>query len=232
MPDLSPLQDILILLGLALANAVLFSRLRQSPIVGYLVTGMLVGPYGFNLIKGIHEVEVMAEIGVILLLFTIGLEFSVGRILRLKGLMLKSGTTQVFGTIIVVFILLRLTGLPTTAALGLGMALALSSTAIVLKLLLERGEIDSAHGRISLSVLLYQDLAVIFFILALPLLAGDAGDVSPLKLLAGVALMGGLFVFSRYLLQPLLRSVLRTRLPEIFRLTILALVFPAELGDS
>ena len=81
MADFSALRDILILLSLALVNAWLFSRLKQSPIVGYLVTGLLIGPYGFHLIKGIHEVEIVAEFGVILLLFTIGLEFSYSRII-------------------------------------------------------------------------------------------------------------------------------------------------------
>lgn len=89
MPDLTLLQDILILICLALANAYLFSRLRQSPIVGYLVTGLVVGPYGFHLIGAAHEVEIVAEIGVILLLFTIGLEFSYSRIMLLKKLLLR-----------------------------------------------------------------------------------------------------------------------------------------------
>ena len=98
MLDLSVLREIFVLLTLALVNAWLFSRLKQSPIVGYLVTGLLVGPYGFHLVKGIHEVEIVAEIGVILLLFTIGLEFSYSRIIRLKGLLLKAGTTQLAAT--------------------------------------------------------------------------------------------------------------------------------------
>ena len=95
MHQLSALQDILVLLGLALFNAWFFSKLRQSPIVGYLVTGLLIGPYGFHLIKSVHEVEMVAEAGVILLLFTIGLEFSYQRIKRLKTLLMSAGFTQV-----------------------------------------------------------------------------------------------------------------------------------------
>ncbi|ALC17262.1 potassium transporter KefB [Desulfuromonas soudanensis] len=224
MPELSLLQDILTLLGVALASAWLFSRLNLSPIIGYLVSGMLVGPYGFSLISGVHEVEIMAEIGVIMLLFTIGLEFSFTRILRLKGLMFKCGLTQVLLTGALVFAGALWLGLSTRTAAVLGMALALSSTAIVLKLLMERGEVDSAHGRVSLAVLLFQDLAVILFLVVLPLLGGTGGEFSPVGIVRTAGLLVGLFVFSRYLLQPLLRSILRTRAPELFRLTILALI--------
>ncbi|MBE0502303.1 MAG: cation:proton antiporter, partial [Desulfuromonadales bacterium] len=224
MHDLLFLRDLLVLLGLALTNAFLFSKLRLSPIIGYLVTGLLVGPSGFFPISSVTEVEVIAEVGVILLLFTIGLEFSIGRIARLKGLMLKSGLAQVLLTTGLVFCVSLLFHLDWRPALALGMALALSSTAIVLKLLLESGEVDAAHGRASLAILLCQDLCVIGFLLLLPLLGGDFVQPSLLGLLRSVALLGGLFLFARHLLQPLLRVVLRTRSAEIFRLMILTLV--------
>ena len=102
MHDLSALQDILILLALAIANAWFFSKLKQSPIVGYLVTGLLIGPYGFHLLKNLREIEKVAEVGVILLLFTIGLEFSYKRIARLKNLLMTAGTVQVVTTSVAV----------------------------------------------------------------------------------------------------------------------------------
>ena len=224
MTDLSILQDLLILLGLALASAWLFSRLRQSPIVGYLVTGLVIGPYGLHLVRGVHQVEVMAELGVILLLFTIGLEFSFSRLLRLKGLMLRCGGTQVVLTILLVWAAGRFAGLTPGACWALGMAFALSSTAIVLKLLMEQGAVDTAHGRVALATLLFQDLCVVLFILLLPLLGGAAKGVTPGALIEALALLAGLFGFSRYLLQPLLRGVLRTRSAELFRITVLVLV--------
>jgi CPA2 family monovalent cation:H+ antiporter-2 len=224
MPDLSVLREVFILLTLALANAWLFSRLRQSPIVGYLVTGLLVGPYGFHLVKGIHEVEIVAEVGVILLLFTIGLEFSYSRIMRLKGLLLKAGTVQLAATALAVGLGTLLLGESWQSAAGLGMAMALSSTAIVLKLLLERGEIDSAHGRIALGILLFQDLCVILFLVALPLLGSRPQTFSAWTVAHAALIMGTLYVFVRHLLTPLLRGILRTRAPELFRLTILVLV--------
>jgi CPA2 family monovalent cation:H+ antiporter-2 len=224
MSELTALQDILILLGLALANAYIFSLLRQSPIVGYLTTGLLVGPYGFHLIKGIHEVELVAEVGIILLLFTIGLEFSYTRILRLKKILLSAGTTQVISTGVVVFFIARICGEPRTSAIILGMAMALSSTAIVLKLLLERGEVDAAHGRTALGILLFQDLCIILFIVALPLFSGNDHAFTLWALAKTGVILGGLYLFVRRLLKPLLRIILRTRAPELFRLTIIAVV--------
>jgi CPA2 family monovalent cation:H+ antiporter-2 len=224
MPDFSVLREIFILLALALANAWLFSRLRQSPIVGYLVTGLLVGPYGFHLVKGIHEVEIVAEVGVILLLFTIGLEFSYSRIMRLKALLLKAGTVQLVITSSVVCLGTMLLGENWQSAAGLGMAMALSSTAIVLKLLLERGEVDSAHGRVALGILLFQDLSVILFLVALPLLGSQPQAFSPWTIGHAALIMGTLYLFARHLLNPLLQGILRTRSPELFRLTILVLV--------
>jgi K+:H+ antiporter len=224
MTEIVFLQDMLILLALALANAWLFSRLKQSPIIGYLAAGMLVGPYGFHLIQGLHEVEVLAEIGVILLLFTIGLEFPFARILRLRRLMLIGGTAQVALSIPLVWAGCRLLGLTNGAAWALGMALALSSTAIVLKLLIEQGEMDTIHGRVSLAILLVQDLCVVFFLVLLPFLTQGAGQFSWLAVLNAIGLMGGLSLFVRYLLKPLLRGVLRTSSPELFRLTLLTLV--------
>ncbi len=224
MTELVLLRDTVVVLALALLNAFLFSKVRLSPVIGYLVTGMLVGPYGFNVIRETHEVELLAEIGVVLLLFTVGLEFSFSRILRLRGLMLKSGLTQILLSGLFVYGCALGLGLGPRAAGVLGMALALSSTAIVLKLLFEAGEIDAAHGRISLAILLFQDLSVVVFLLALPLVAGTVQTISIERIAETVALLGGLFIFSRYLLQPLLRVVLRTRIQELFRLTVLTLV--------
>jgi CPA2 family monovalent cation:H+ antiporter-2 len=224
MHDFLFLRDILVLLGLAVFNAYLFSRLRLSPIIGYLVTGLLVGPFGFHLISSVDDVEIMAEVGVILLLFTIGLEFSITRIIRLKGPMLKSGLVQVVLTTGLVFVAAIFFNIDWRSALALGMALALSSTAIVLKLLLEGGDIDAVHGRISLAVLLCQDLCVIVFLLLLPLLGDDFVQPSLFSLMRSVVLLGGLFLFARHLLQPLMRGVLETRSAELFRLMILTLV--------
>ncbi|MCD6526010.1 MAG: cation:proton antiporter [Desulfuromonas sp.] len=224
MSDHLFLIDLLILLVLALGSALLFTRIHLSPIIGYLVSGVIAGPYGLHLIKNIHEVEVIAEFGVILLLFTIGLEFSISRLLRLKYLLMAGGLSQLLLCCAAFIGLGSLFGLGIKTSIPLAMALALSSTAIVLKMLSERGEIDTLHGRMSLGILLAQDLAVVFFLVALPLLAGQDLTFS-IKEIAKVALLlSGLLVFSRFLLQPILHSILKARSQELFRITILTLI--------
>ena len=154
MSDHQFLFDLLILFALALAGGLLFARLRLSPIIGYLFSGMIADPYGLHLIRNINEVEVIAEFGVILLLFTIGLEFSVTRLFRLKSLLLTGGLAQMLLSGAAFIGLGLLCGLEIKTSIPLAMALVLSSTAIVLKLLSERGEMDTAHGRMSLGILL------------------------------------------------------------------------------
>jgi CPA2 family monovalent cation:H+ antiporter-2 len=224
MSDHQFLFDLLILFALALGSALIFTRLRLSPIIGYLASGMIAGPYGLHLITNVSEVEVIAELGVILLLFTIGLEFSVTRLLRLKRLLVAGGLAQMLLCGAAFIGLGVLYGLDIKTAIPLAMALSLSSTAIVLKLLSERGEMDTAHGRMSLAILLAQDLAVVFFLVSLPLLAGQDPAFSLWNIAKVALLLGGLLVFSRYLLQPVLLNILKSRSQELFRLTILALV--------
>jgi CPA2 family monovalent cation:H+ antiporter-2 len=225
MHDLTILRDLLILLLLALVNAYIFSRIRISPIVGYLLTGCLVGPFGLHLVSSLDAVDNMAEIGVILLLFTIGLEFSFNRILMLKDLMFKSGTTQILLSGVLIFGGAIYLGLPVRTAIVIGFALAISSTAIVLRILQERGEVDSAHGRTVLAILLFQDLGVIIFIVLMPfIVASGKIDINYFALLRSALILGGLFLTARYLLRPLLRRLMLTRSAELFRLTVLVLV--------
>jgi|LGVE01.1.fsa_nt_gb CPA2 family monovalent cation:H+ antiporter-2 len=224
MAEHSFLLELLILLVLALGSALIFTRLRLSPIIGYLVSGMIAGPYGLHLIQNVKDVGAIAEFGVILLLFTIGLEFSVSRLMRLKHLILGGGLAQMaLSGAALIGVALAL-GVQMKAAIPLAMALALSSTAIVLKLLNERGQIDTVHGRMALGILLAQDLAVVFFLIALPLIAGQALSFSLIAFSKVAALLIGLFIFSRFLLQPLLLSILKSRSQELFRITILALI--------
>ena len=223
MLEIPLLQDLLVLLILALANALLFNKLRQSPLIGYLATGILAGPFGLHLIARPEDVEIIAEIGVILLMFTIGLEFSFSKLLRLKGIMIKGGLTQVLLTMVMVLLVCQAFAIPLPGAMALGMALSLSSTAIILKLLMERGEIDSPHGRLSLAILLFQDLCVILFLIGLPLLKGDGLHLSLPVIGKGIGLMLLLLVFVYFGLDRLLRVMVATRAPELFRLTVIGL---------
>lgn len=224
MTEHSFLLELLILLVLALGSALIFTRLRLSPIIGYLVSGMIAGPYGLHLIQNVKDVGAIAEFGVILLLFTIGLEFSVSRLMRLKHLILGGGLAQMALSGAALIAVALALGVQMKTAIPLAMALVLSSTAIVLKLLNERGQIDTVHGRMALGILLAQDLAVVFFLIALPLIAGQALSFSLIAFSKVAALLLGLFIFSRFLLQPLLLNILKSRSQELFRITILALI--------
>ncbi|GAB4164345.1 MAG: monovalent cation:proton antiporter family protein [Geothermobacteraceae bacterium] len=218
------LADLLILLGLALAVAWGCSRLRQSPVVGYLIAGIILGPSGLHLIANEAQVALAAELGVILLLFSIGLEFSPGRLLRFKTLLLRGGTVQTLATGLALFVLLWIAGLSTATAATLAMALTLSSTAVVLKLFQEQGSTDSPHGRASLAILLAQDILVVFFMVLLPVLAGRQTGFAPLEILKALLLLVGLVLFARKGLNPLLKAILATRARELFRICILFIV--------
>lgn len=219
------LLDLLVVFGLSIGVILLGHGLKVPPVVGFLLTGMLAGPSGLGLVGAAHEVELLAEVGVILLLFTIGLEFSLSELTRLRRTVLAAGGLQVGLTIAAVGGLAALAGMDHGQAVFLGFLAALSSTAIVLKLYQERQEIEAPHGRVALSVLVLQDLLIVPMVLLVPFLAGRAGSLGPaLGLLAlkaaGVAAL--LFVAARKLAPLLLRLVLRTRSRELFLLTVLA----------
>ena len=173
MPHSFPLlQDLLILLAVSVPIAFLFHRLRVPTIVGFMITGVLIGPYGLGLIRNAEGIELMAEIGVALLLFTIGLEFSLRRLLEMKRLVLLGGTLQVVVSILVVTLITYELGRPLRQAIFFGFLFALSSTAIVLKAYIDRAEIDAPHGRAAVGILLFQDLSIVPMMLTIPILSG------------------------------------------------------------
>ena len=171
--ELSALRDLVIIFALSIGILLLSHRLRLPPIVGLLLTGVIVGPYGFGLVHDIEVVESLAEVGIILLLFTIGIEFSLHTLLSLKRIVGIAGTLQVGLSMAAAYATARLLGRSGGEAVLWGFLVALSSTAIVLKLLGERGETDSPHGRIAVGVLILQDLSVVPMMFLLPLLAGS-----------------------------------------------------------
>ena len=157
----SVLFDVLILLLTALVLGVVCERLRQSPILGYLAAGTLLGPNALQFISSASEVSALAELGVALLLFTIGLEFSWHRLRRLGAAALGGGTAQVIVTMGLGTATALFFGMSWRTALAIGAIVALSSTTIVLRLLVSRAEIESIHGRHALGILLIQDVAVV-----------------------------------------------------------------------
>src|SRR5918992_4612380 len=173
--DLPALRDLVIIFGLSIGILLLSHRLRLPSVVGLLLTGVIVGPYGLGLVHDIEAVESLAEVGVVLLLFTIGIEFSLKALLSLKRIVGIAGSLQVGLTTATTYAAARFLGRSDAEALLWGFLVTLSSTAIVLKLLAERGETDSPHGRIAVGVLILQDLSVVPMMLLVPGLAGAGG---------------------------------------------------------
>ena len=226
--DLSALRDLVIIFGLSIGILLLSHRLRLPSVVGLLLTGVIVGPYGLRLVHDIEVVESLAEVGVILLLFTIGIEFSLHALLSLKRIVGIAGTLQVGLSIITTYTTARLLGRSDGEAVLWGFLVALSSTAIVLKLLGERGETDSPHGRIAVGVLILQDLSVVPMMFLLPLLAGTAtGAKASLGwvIVKAVMIVAAVLVSARLVIPPLLHQVVRTRSHELFVLSIVVICF-------
>ena len=221
------LNDILIIILLSVVVLYLCHRLRLPIIVGFLLTGVIAGPHGFGLVREIEAVKTLAEIGVVLLMFTIGMEFSLRSLLRIGKTVLLGGSVQLLLTILVGFGAARFFGYGCKEAIFAGFLLSLSSTAIVLKTLQDRAEIESPHGNTALGILIFQDMAAIPMMLLVPLLAGsiDNGGASPTMLLAktvGIVLL--VPVMSKWVAPWIFFSIAKTRSRELFLITTIAMV--------
>jgi CPA2 family monovalent cation:H+ antiporter-2 len=219
------LLDLLILFGFAALVAVVLQRARQSTIVAYLLTGMLVGPSGLGLITNREAIELMAEIGVVLLLFTIGIEFSLKKLLKMRQVVLGAGSRQVVLTIVVSLAVALLLGYPWRQSFLWGFLIAASSTAIVLKLLFDRRELESPHGRAILGVLLFQDLCVVPMMAVIPALTAATASVAlsiVVALAKSLAVVALILLAARYFFPPLWRHIVFLRNKEIF---LLATIF-------
>jgi CPA2 family monovalent cation:H+ antiporter-2 len=197
--------------------------------VGFLLTGILTGPYGLGLIKAVHEVEILAEVGVVLLLFTIGIQFSLARLLQIKKSVLMGGSIQVLLTLLVTFVMARQLGQPIGESTFMGFLIALSSTAIVLKLIQERAEVDSPHGRTTLGILIFQDIIIVPMILVAPLLAGATGDSGAVPVLIAkvIGIIGLVIVSAKWIVPQVLYQIARTRSQELFLLSVVVICLAA-----
>jgi CPA2 family monovalent cation:H+ antiporter-2 len=225
MHDLALLRDLVILVAAAIPVVAVAQRLGIPGVVAFLLTGVAIGPLGLRLIGDQRSVAGLAEVGVVLLLFTIGLELSLSRVARMGRLVLQGGGLQVLGTIALASMLALALGVPAPVAVLSGSLVALSSTAIVLRVLAERGELDTPQGRVVVAILLFQDLCVAPLMLAIPLLAGagtDAGSrLSDFTL--GLAALGLLAGGGRWLVPRVLDRIAALRNREIFTLSIVFL---------
>ena len=220
------LNDIVIIFGLAIAVLLICHRLRVPAVVGFLLTGIFVGPYGFGLVEAVHEVEILAEIGIVLLLFTIGIEFSFERILEIRKSVLMGGSFQVLLTFSATFLITRWFGQAFGEAVFFGFLVALSSTAIVLKIIQERAEVDSPYGRATLGILIFQDIIIVPMILLTPLLAGATGSLSEsvlLLLAKGIGIILLVIVSTKWIVPKVLYQIARTRNQEVFLLSVVVI---------
>lgn len=222
--------ELVVILALAAGILLLFRRFRLPGILAFILTGMIAGPHGWGWVKEVEEVEALAEIGVVFLLFVIGMEFSLKKLASLGKTVFLGGSLQVGLTIAAVGAVLHAFGVRTESALFIGFLVCLSSTAIVLRVLQEKGRMDSAPGRVATAILIFQDIIVVPMMLVTPLLAGQSQDITAdlLKLLGKMALLLVLvFLSGRYLVPRLLRAAIKGRGNELFIITIVVICFAA-----
>jgi CPA2 family monovalent cation:H+ antiporter-2 len=240
MHESSILRDLLILLAASLPIVYVSHRVRLPPLVGFLLTGLVIGPGAMGLIQDTQQVQVLAEFGVVLLLFTIGLDFSLARLMRMSRLALGCGSLQVVITLTLVTGVAHLAGLSTPPALVTGFVVALSSTAIVLKMLSDAAQIEAPHGRITVAVLLFQDLCIVPMMLLLPILQSpETLSLSSIGLTLAKAFLAivAVLILARIVLPVLLRRVVDLRSREIFVGTVVLVCLgtawtTAQLGFS
>jgi len=232
------LEQIAIFLAAAVVAVPIAQRLGLGSVLGYLIAGVAIGPWGLGLIAEVEQVLHIAEFGVVLLLFIIGLEMQPKRLWALRKTIIGLGGLQVGATALALAIAAAsVMNLPFAPAVVAGLALALSSTAFALQLLAERGELTARHGRAAFAILLFQDLAVIPILALLPLLTYGSESVSfvgaVLETAKIAAVLGAMVVGGHYLLRPIFRLVAATRMPEIFTaMTLLIVVGTAVVMEA
>ena len=235
---LSGLELTLFLLGAAVLGVVAFRMFQLPPMLGYLVAGIIIGPHGFGFAQDSESTHALAEFGVVFLMFSIGLEFSLPKLSAMRHIVFGLGVAQVLVTIVVAmafgwgvaYVLPQLADISWSAAFALGGALAMSSTAIVSKLLTERMELESEHGRRILGILLFQDLALVPLLIIVPALAKNSGNLlvtlawASIKALVVLAL---LLFFGQKLMRSWFQIVVKRRSQELFMLNLLLITLGA-----
>ncbi|MCY3955134.1 MAG: cation:proton antiporter [Nitrospira sp.] len=227
MDEFSALRDVIIIFSVSIAVVFLFQKLQLPSIAGFLVVGALVGPHGLNLISDLEQVHVLAEIGVMLLLFTIGLEFSLAKLKASKNLFFVGGPAQMFSVLLFFVVGAHLLDIDVNSAIFWGFLVTLSSTAIVLKALAERGESDSLHGRSTIGILIFQDLAIVPMMLMTPFLGTHGSEEGMGRILLALGqsltLVFLIVLAARVLVPKLLEHIVRAKSRELFLLTIVVL---------
>jgi CPA2 family monovalent cation:H+ antiporter-2 len=233
---------VVLLLGLSVLTVSIARRLHFPPILSYIIVGIIVGPGGFSFIESQENIALLAELGIVFLLFSIGLEFSLAQMNAMRNLVFGLGSLQVFITGGLVYLIGWMLGLDTNTNIVVASAFALSSTAIVIKQLTEQGEIQSRHGRSAVGTLIFQDIMAIPLLILIPALALSQGESSlgaslGMSFLKGLLVVGIMFLLGRYVLRPLFHEVASAKSTELFMLTVLLVAlgsaaFTEEIGLS
>ncbi|MFO7621544.1 MAG: monovalent cation:proton antiporter family protein [Bacteroidales bacterium] len=233
--ELAILKDIVLIFALSTLVNLVFTRFRIPTVMGYLLTGVIAGPHLLSLVSAGHQIELIAEIGVVLLLFTIGMEFSLKHLLKIRRIVFFGGFLQVSVTAGVFVVATHFYGIDWKAAAFFGFLLALSSSALVLKLLQERSELTSNYGRTVLGILIFQDLMVVPLILFSNILAGNSVNV-PVELLIMslkvIFILGLVYAGNKWLLPKLLHLIAMTKNQELFIMSIFLICFAVALLTS
>jgi len=233
--EIELLKDIVVVFALSVVVLFIFHRLKAPTIVGFLLTGILAGPQGLGLIHASDQVSDLAEIGVVLLLFTVGIEVSLKDLMKLKKYVLVGGSLQVLLTVLAVFFILLALGEPAGEAMLLGFLISLSSTAIVLRIIQKKEQFDSIYGRTTLGMLIFQDLAVVPMMLVVPLLPGAAQKVAASPLIVGAKALGLLIfviISAKWIMPRILYHIAKTQDRELFLLSIVAICFAVAWMSS
>ena len=229
MQEIEFLKVVVVIFGLASLVIFIFNKLKLPSVIGFLLTGIIAGPYALGFISDVEIIEVLAEIGVILLLFIIGMEFSIKKLLKIKNIVFIGGIMQVGITILVVMGILHFfTHVPYNQAVFVGFLVALSSTAIILKVLQENDQVESHHGKISLGILIFQDLIIVPMMLFIPFLSGENANIGSellLLLVKTIALLGVTFIFARWFIPYVLHKIAVSNSQELFLIAIIVIGF-------
>ena len=229
------LQDILILLVFSLLIVFLLQRIKLPSILGFLITGIIIGPYGLSLVYAVDEIELLSEIGIILLLFVIGMELSIKQLISIRRTVFIGGLAQVGLTVLAAGSVYYALGFSWNESVFVGFLFSLSSTAIVLKVFQDRNEITSPHGRNALGILIFQDIIVVPMLLFTPILAGQAGSLGlsiVMLILKSAIVVGVTIISARYLAPRLMHAVARTKSKELFILTTITVCFAVAFLTS
>lgn len=222
-------KEIVVIFTLSIGVLLACHRLKLPAVVGFLLTGILCGPHGLGLVSAIDDVQNLATIGIVLLLFTVGMEFSIKNIIKYKYFFFGGGVLQVFLTIALTFLIsMYLMERPWNESIFLGFLISLSSTAIVIRALEENGESESPQGRLILGILIFQDIVAVPMMLLVPLLAGsgEGFNISHLyEFLYGITVLTVMAISAFYAVPWLLYYVTRTRNRELFLLSVLTICF-------